>query len=148
MKRKSPLVAALLQCIPLLGAGSCIANGATDLGFDWVVFLWWSVLLWGLGYAYLDRMRRFLVWGLAGPLLAIGSCFASFSGVSYDFEHNTRSEDRPAANRAAVQTGLLVSLAVLLLAVDAARLAAARNAGPDDPDAADAKGSDDPPGRH
>jgi hypothetical protein len=128
-RRKSPALAVALQCIPLLAAGACILNGATDQeGSALACLLWWSALFWGFGYVYLFPLarRRMLVTLVAGPLLAFGGCTAIFSGVSYDFEHpyNAREADKADADRASVQTGLLLAAAVLLLAVDAWRLAA------------------------
>ena len=48
-----------------------------------------SGLLWGLGYVYLGRLARsrMALALVAGPLLAFGSCVASFNGVRYDHEH-------------------------------------------------------------
>ena len=128
--RRSALFAVVLQCIPLLGAASCFAYGTSDQKAGGAGLLWFAVLLWGLGYAYLGRWRRFVAVLLLGPVFAFTSCVASFSGVRYDFEHpyeNTVSEVE-SANRASFQEGLIISAAVLLLAVDAWRLAAARNA--------------------
>ncbi len=125
---KSAFWAAFLQCIPLLGAGACVANGASDQGAQgWALLLWFSVLFWGIGYFYVGALPRAAAAVLLGPVLAIGACTASFSGVTYDYEHGeTDPAQVSSANRASAQTGLIVSLVVMMMAVDAARLAAAR----------------------
>ena len=130
---KNVKLAVLLQCFPLIGAASCVFGGGIGPPLTIIpFFLWWSVLFWGFGYVYLRRVTRFLLTLLLGPVLAFGSCFASFSGVNYDFEHcptyGYPCSDVKSASRAAVQTGLIVAAAVLLLAVDAWRLAEADNA--------------------
>ena len=126
--RKSLMLAAMLQGIPVLGAAGCIANGATNQHAQgWALLLWLSVLLWGIGYMYVGALGRAAIVFFAGPALAFASCTASFSGVSYDYEHASKSQDSSGADRASIQTGLLVGIAVMILAVDAVRLAAARN---------------------
>jgi hypothetical protein len=129
-QRKRPMLAALLQCIPLLAAGGCVVNGASNQqGAFAALILWWAALFWGLGYFYVGRRARWrgVVALAAGPLLAYSACTASFAGVSYDYEHSYRTPSAAPineANRASVQTGLIVAAAVLLMAVDAWRLAA------------------------
>lgn len=138
-RTKSLFWAVMLQCVPLLGAAGCVANGTTDQRSVGVsLLLWTSVLLWGLGYLYVGAFKRLILAVLAGPVLAITACSASFSGVSYDYEHggNARN-DVDAANRASIQTGAIIALAVMVLAVDAARLAVARNANEPNSDEAD-----------
>ena len=131
--RKSLFWAAMLQCVPLLGAAGCFANGANDQHSQGAAFLLWgSILFWGLGYLYVGALVRFTVTVLAGPILAVAACSGSFAGVHYDYEHDIRNRpsyphDVGAADRASIQTGIILSLAVMLLAVDAARLAAAKN---------------------
>jgi hypothetical protein len=73
---------------------------------------------------------------LAGPCLAFGSCFASFSGAGFDYEHhdNNTLATTQAADRASVQTGLIVMAAVLFLAVDAWRLATLDERGTTEPE--------------
>jgi hypothetical protein len=129
LRRKEPVIAVVLQCIPLLAAAGCIASGASDQSASALsCILWWSALLWGLGYVYLGRPARVraILALVLGPVLAFGACSASFSGVDFDYEHPYRTNSRAtiqAANRAAVQTGLIVAAMVLFLAVDAWRLA-------------------------
>jgi hypothetical protein len=126
------MLAASLQCIPLLAAGGCVFNGASNQQGTFPAFiLWWAALFWGLGYFYVGRRARWrgVVALAAGPLLAYSACTASFAGVSYDYEHASRTTSPAAineANRASVQTGLIVAAAVLILAVDAWRLAAVK----------------------
>jgi hypothetical protein len=135
-RRKSVKRAVLLQCIPMLGAASCVASGATNQALVILpVMLWWLVLVFGLGYEYLGLRRRWILAAIAGPAIAFGSCFASFAGVSYDFEHcggGTGPADYHCggihgADRAAVETGLVVAGATLLFAVDVWRLAKQQN---------------------
>jgi len=139
---KRPWLGVLLQCVPLVGAASCAANGASSQQFYFEILLWWSVLFWGFGYIYLRRFRRFAVVFLAGPVLAFSACFASFRGVTYDYEHCSNSSnsngykcnDLASANIASVQTGLIVAALILFVAVDTWRLAAAHNRAIDDDD--------------
>jgi hypothetical protein len=132
-RRKSPMIALLLQCIPLLGAASCIANGASGQRLpELPFFLWWSVFIFGLGYEHLGFRRQWVLAAIVGPVLAVASCGASFAGVSYDFEHCSGSSSfgdyhcggLAGADRASIQTGLVVAAITLLLAVDVWRLSA------------------------
>ncbi|HTE83598.1 MAG TPA: hypothetical protein VK821_02610 [Dehalococcoidia bacterium] len=129
--RKNLKLAVLLQCIPLLGAGTCLARAASNQGTGYWIFLWFSVCLWGVGYFYLGRIRRGLLLFLLGPVLAFTSCFASNHGVDYDYEHCYPGRVNPCpagdANRASVETGLIVGAAVLIVAVDTWRLAERQN---------------------
>lgn len=141
-RRKIVLLAVLLQCIPLLGAAACFSFGVNDQHLNdqqggAEAWLWFSVLFWGFGYLYLARWRRFWSVFLVGPVFAFSSCTASFSGVTYDWERpwyschygeKTNCAALQSANRASIQEGLIIAAAVLLLAVDAWRLAAAHNA--------------------
>jgi len=130
--RKSLMLAVLLQCIPLLGASSCYWYAAkpedvTTVVNPLVIFL----LFWGLGYAYVGRGGRFLLTFVCGPLFFLVSCGVVSSGVQVDFEHGPTTLTTAEANSvrsAAVTEGLILSGVILLLAVDALRLAAAHNA--------------------
>jgi len=139
----------LLQCIPLIGAASCVANGVSNQRLTLLpLVLWWCVLVFGLGYEHLGLNRRWVVTAIAGPAIAFGSCVTSFAGVSYDYEHCDPSMSSTSANgdkvvdlaeiryrcggiagadRAAIETGLIVAAVVLLMAVDAWRLAKQQN---------------------
>jgi hypothetical protein len=136
-RRVLMVVAVLFQCIPLLGAVSCFASGLSDQNGDlWL--LWFGALFWGFGYLVLRRWGRFLLAFVIGPIFAFTSCTASFQGVRFDYEHSyeyrtpaARHAAAADANRASIQEGLVIAGATLLLAVDAWRLAAARNAEPD-----------------
>ena len=140
--RKSAKTAILLQCIPSIGAASCVLNGASGQHLTILpLFLWWSVLGWGFGYLYLGKSARFLLVLLLGPVLAIGGCFASFHGVTYDFEHcptvlapGYDCNGLSSADQSSVGTGLIVAAGVLILAVDAWRLAEAHNLALDAPE--------------
>jgi hypothetical protein len=131
--KKDPFWAVFLQCIPLLAAGGCVVNGAGNQQAWFVAFLlWWSVLFWGLGYLYLGGFRNpRTVFALAfGPICSFVAWRLCFSDVTYGyivFLHSTPG-DPSDANRACIQTGLIIAAAVLLLAVDAWRLAARREA--------------------
>ncbi len=130
-RRKSMALAVLLQCIPLLGAAGCIAEGAN--GSNVAGVLGWSLLFWGIGYLYLGRRLRAPLTILAGSVFAFASCTA-FVLTRTDFEHPY--DYTPATKQEAItgnrpdylEEGLLIVSAVLLLAVDAWRLTAAHNA--------------------
>jgi hypothetical protein len=140
-RRKSPMAAALLQCVPLLAATSCMASAASNqssiafLAF----FLWWSVMLGGLGYLYLRRWARAALILAAGPLLAIGGVLGILNGSSFDYEHCPSvmrsqydcSRGLAAADADTAGLGLLVGALVTLTAVDAGRLAEQWNLGVD-----------------
>jgi hypothetical protein len=137
--QKSIITTITLQCIPLVGAAGCAAEGATNQNFGIGIVFWLAILFWGFGYRYIGRMGRFTAALLIGPLFALSSCVASLKGVSYDYEHsykytNTSPDDTAyqseigSANRASFQEALTIAGAVLLLSVDAWRLAALYNA--------------------
>jgi hypothetical protein len=129
---KSLFWAGFLQCIPLLGAAGCFINGASDQNsLGTALLLWVSILFWGLGYLYVGAFGRLAIVVLGGPILAIGACLASSSTATYDYvpaDGENDPADVRSANRASIQTGIIVTLAVMILAVDAARVAAAHNA--------------------
>lgn len=131
-----------LQCIPLVAAAGCAAEGATNQNFGLGIVFWLTILCWGFGYCYIGRMGRFVAVLLIGPLFALTSCTASLKGVSYDYEHSykytTPNPNDPqydsslqsqidSANRASYQEALIIAGAVLILSVDAWRLAALHN---------------------
>ena len=126
-----------LQCIPLVAAAGCAAEGATDQNFGLGILFWFAILFWGFGYLYIRHMTRFVAALLIGPLFALSSCVASLKGVSYDYEHSYRytgsidstgRSEINSANRASFQEALTIAGAVLLLSVDAWRLTALHNA--------------------
>ncbi len=129
--RKSLALAALLQGIPFVAAGGCVAagSGPSDDWFGTGLLLGLSALLWGLGYLYVGRWGRFLAAFTCGPILAIASCSLAVSGSTYDFEHPDYNEaaDLPSAKRGLVAAGLLLSVYVSLLTLGAVMLARARN---------------------
>jgi hypothetical protein len=64
---KSRLLAVLLQCLPLLFSGGCIASTFGPAGWyldspgDWIItVLGFFVFAWGLGYVYLGQYQRFV----------------------------------------------------------------------------------------
>ena len=129
-RRKNPLVAALLQGIPLLAVGGCFGTRASDQNSDVIglaLLLSLSALFWGFGYRYVGRAIRFGVVALAGPVLAFASCTANYSDVPVDFEGPGFFLNSSKANDAAAWTGLIISGVVVLLAVDAALLAVLHN---------------------
>jgi hypothetical protein len=136
--QKSIITTITLQCIPLVAAAGCAAQGVTNQNFGIGILFWVTILFWGFGYRYIGRMGRFVAALLIGPLFAMTSCVASLKGVSYDYEHsykytNSNSPDPSyqtdvnSANRASYQEALTIAGAVLLLSVDAWRLAALHN---------------------
>ncbi len=134
-RRKWVWLAVLLQCIPLLGAAECMTAAATDQQPGMIGLLMFSLLFWGIGYLYLGRLVRGLVIFLVGPVFAFSTCTASIQGVRFDYEHSYEYRTPAArhaaavdANRASAQEGLIIAGTVLLLAVDAWRLAAVHNA--------------------
>jgi hypothetical protein len=140
--RKSLPVAVLLQCIPLLGTSSCFTYAARPNDVvDTVNPLFFFLLFWGLGYAYVRHGNRFAFTFMGGPLFFFVSCGVVSSGAaSIDFEHGptTLTTSQVADVRhAALTEGLLLCGLVLLLAVDAWRLAAAHNARLDQPGESD-----------
>jgi hypothetical protein len=140
--QKSIITTITLQCIPLVGAAGCAAEGVTNQHFGPGIFFWLAILFWGFGYRYLRHMGRFVAALLIGPLFALSSCVASLKGVSYDYEHSYKytnpnpndsayqqsyQSEIDSANRASFQEALTIAGAVLLLSVDAWRLAALHN---------------------
>lgn len=134
--RKSIIIAVTFQCIPLVAAAGCASIGASNQNLGADLLLWLAAGFWGFGYLYLGRTVRFIAALLIGPLFAMSSCSASFNGVAYDYEHpytyqndpNRYKTDIATANRASFQEALIISAAVLLLSVDAWRLAVLQNA--------------------
>ncbi len=129
---KSMFWAAMLQGLPLLGAGGCAINAASGQQFWPVIFLWWSVLFWGFGYFYVGAFNRFAVVALLGPVFAFGACTASFRSVDYQplFDHGNGEEARRArddANTASGATAALVFVATAIVMADAVRLAEKHN---------------------
>jgi hypothetical protein len=90
------------------------------------LILWFSVLFWGLGYAYAGLPKWFVPVLLLGPIFALVSCTASVMGASFDYEH--MRGDVPNANRASLQEALIIAASVVLLAVHVWRAVAVRNA--------------------
>jgi hypothetical protein len=130
--RKSPMVAALLQCIPLLAATSCMANAASNQRLGALpLYLWWSVLLGGFGYLYLHKWLEVVLVLLLGPIIAIAGCFVVLSS-SFDYENCPSpiagggyncNQGVPGADARTAGVGLLVGALVTLTALDAGRLA-------------------------
>jgi hypothetical protein len=126
MKRK-PLIAAGLQCAPLLLAalwGGELTHGWFRLGNDFFYF-WLVICSWGLGQVYLHRWQRFLATWVAGfaitavaglaALLLVLRCGSITSLVCRGF--------RPEALLLIVIVG-----GSLICAIDGWRTAAAMNA--------------------
>lgn len=125
-KRKNPLIVVALQCIPLLAASGCASAGITNQSSSGIALvLWISALFWGLGYLYLGRTYRFLLALVLGPVYAFATFFYSMIGAHFDFEHGRG--DPASASAALIQEGLLIGALVLMLTIDALRLAADHN---------------------
>src|SRR5689334_8204611 len=126
-RRVRPIVAVVLQCVPLLAAGGCTANALTnqhaqsDYGSGWLMLALVAGLFWGLGYAYLGKWARFVALFFLGPIFALTSCTAMTLGLGVDYEHtwwvDASADKIAAANRANLQEALILSAAVLFLAV-------------------------------
>jgi hypothetical protein len=132
--RKSVKRAVLLQCLPMLGAASCIASSATNQNLAILpVLLWWlAVFAWGCGYWYLGRTRRAVAAVLIGPALALGSCTILFQGGAVcGFEHCADSSATLGGARQAdapsIETGLIIASATLIAAEEVWRLAKQQN---------------------
>jgi hypothetical protein len=134
-RRRHPIVAVLLQCLPLFSAASCVAGGVDDHvrdpdSFRWLLAAQISLLLWGLGYLYLGHVRRMVTSLLLGPAVALmGFAVAQvYFNVLYDAPFFSGDGPQPPNVRAAVDatlivSGILVAIAVGVEAADAWRLA-------------------------
>jgi hypothetical protein len=137
---KSRLLAVLLQCLPLLFVGACIASTFGPAGWYldspgvWVItVLGFFVFAWGLGYVYLGQYRRFVravysavvlsffAWWL--NLVLIDGCIDL--GTSLRCPQRVRIFDRPFA----LLTAAVVGLWVVLYARDAFKLVTALSHG-------------------
>jgi hypothetical protein len=129
--RKSPLLAAALQGVPLVAAGGCVANAANDQESGGLALLLGITLLWwGLGYLYLGKVTRFGVAVAVGPVLAFAACSASFSTSEYydkPFFNPYEEEHVASANRASLVTAGAITVMVLVLMLDAMVLADEHN---------------------
>jgi hypothetical protein len=137
-----PLLAAVLQCVPLLGLGGCTAiwssvpvgpflREAGPLAF-WIFIVTTYAfaglaLCWGLGYLYAgERERLGCASLLVGPLL-VAICF----GYIFEGLRLSRSDaDELRRGQAMLWTFLLAIGPALLMAWDVWRLARRRAAGP------------------
>jgi hypothetical protein len=120
----------MLQGIPFIAAGGCFASGtgSGDSGFGTGLLLSLFGLLWGIGYIYVGRHLRFVAAFVCGPVLAIASCGFAISGANYDFEHgSTDPGELREVKHGFIAAGVLLSVYVALLTVDAVMLANARN---------------------
>jgi hypothetical protein len=132
-KRKYGPVTVVLQCLPLLLAGGCTANAVTNEQTYWsTCILLIPALLWGLGYLYLGRGGRFLAAFVLGPIYIFVTLYVNeVTGAYFDFEHfsvDYASVDvLQRANRFMLQEAVMIAAAVLILAVDAWRLAEDHN---------------------
>jgi hypothetical protein len=137
--RKSVAITIILQSLPMLGATSCAANGFANETPGLWLFLWIGVIAWGLGYAYLGRIKRFALVFLIGPFFAYFSCGASLQGAHFpDYEHSGSGNSTykyTDANMASFQEALIIAGAELILIVDAWRLAEENNAEVEDEEA-------------
>lgn len=132
---KSVKRAVLLQISPLLTVAGCTDIGLSSGTFgDTVPFLsfvsafgvLFAWMVWGLGYGYLGHLTRFGLSFALGPVFVLSSCYASFHGIYYDFEHGG---GRAAGyHHAAFQQAIIIGAVTLLIMVDTWRLAVRYNA--------------------
>src|SRR5947209_209986 len=108
-RRRHPIIAVLLQCLPLLSAASCVGGGiddhVRDPGYFRVLLAaQLTLLLWGLGYFYLGQMRRLVTSLLLGPAVALlGFAVATaYFNVLYDAPFFSGDGPQPPNVRAAV----------------------------------------------
>jgi hypothetical protein len=137
---KSPLLVVLLQCLPLLFAGGCIASTFGPAGWyleapgnSILLAIGLFAFAWGLGYAYLGRTRRWVgtlpitvglaifAWWL--NLVLLTGCIDL--GTSFQCPQRVRIFDRPFA----LLTAVVVGVWVVAYARDALRLVTALNTG-------------------
>lgn len=123
-RRKHIAVAVGLQAVPLLGAVSCGAAASTaanEPGGDGLwSWLWLSVLLFGMGYAYVRRPLKMLITMVAGPLFALSSCTALIGATGFDFEHGHGDASKVTA--AELQEALIIVGVEAILIADVWRL--------------------------
>ncbi len=125
---KRPWLAVVLNLIPLIGLGGCVASTeevAIDIGWDLI----WFIFAWGLGYLYLGKLRQFFGALLLPWILCPLTIFVS----PWDPEHQSPTIERIAPIM------LIVSVACVLTAVHADRQAVAHNAGLQNPPPEDPK---------
>jgi hypothetical protein len=134
--RRRPLIAVLLQCLPLVSAASCVAGGIDDHVrdpgyFRLLLATQLTLLLWGLGYLYLGYVRRWVTSLLLGPAVTLlGFVLAQvYFNILYDAPFFGGEGPQPPNVRAAVDgtliaSGIIIAIAVCVEAADAWRLAA------------------------
>jgi hypothetical protein len=133
---KSPLLAVLLQCLPLLFVGGCLASTFgpaswyLDSPGDWIIeILVLAGLAWGLGYAYLKQPERLARAIGSGVILLILSWWLNIVlldgcidlGTSEQCPERVRIFDRPFS----LITAAFILFWVLLYARDAFKMATA-----------------------
>jgi hypothetical protein len=130
---KSRLLAVLLQCLPLLFVGGCLASTFGPAGWylaspgDWILsVLGVFVFAWGLGYVYLGQYRRFIHAAYSAVVLSIFAWWLNLVlldgcndlGASLQCPQRVRIFDRPLA----VLTAAVVGVWVVVYSRDAFRL--------------------------
>jgi hypothetical protein len=137
---KSRLLAVLLQCLPLLFSGGCIASTFgparwyLDSPGDWIItVLGFFVFAWGLGYVYLGRYQRFVGAVYSAVVLSIFAWWLNLVlldgcidlGTKLQCPQRVRIFDRPLA----LLTATVVGLWVVVYARDAFKLVTALSHG-------------------
>jgi hypothetical protein len=137
---KSRLLAVLLQCLPLLFTGSCLASTFgppawyLDAPGDWITSLFGLfILAWGFGYVYLRQGRRFVRALCSGLVLALFAWWSNIVlldgcidlGTTQQCPQRVRIFDRPFA----VLTAAAIGFWVVLYARDAFAVATALGRG-------------------
>ncbi len=121
--RKSPMVAAILNLIPLAGLVGCYESqvGKSDIAFLPALSL--LIFVWGLGYLYLQRWLRFVLAMIAPWVL----CPVSFFFRPWDVEHPYYASGKPTTENF-IPIFIIVGSAILITALDTLRLASRYNA--------------------
>ena len=133
-------LAVLLQCLPLIGAAGCVADGFTPRPIEPPLFfaMLLSLVCWGFGYLYTHRWVRFALAFIGAPILAFmlysrimavpradptASYFGHYLGVmTSDALTDSASQIRDEKNRA-ILFGILVAVGVGTVIWDTARIA-------------------------
>jgi hypothetical protein len=136
----------LLQCLPLIGAAGCIADGFTPRPIEPPLFfvMLLSLVCWGFGYPYLRRWLRFTLVFVGAPILEFmlytrvmavprvdpaASYFGHYLGVmTSDALTNSATQIRDEKNRA-ILFGIVVGLGVGAVILDTVRIARTHYAG-------------------
>ncbi len=120
---KSPMVAAILNLIPLAGLAGWYGTQVVKRDIAFLSVLSLLIFVWGLGYLYLQRWPRFVLAMIAPWVL----CPVSFFFGPRDVELTWLLEGRR-ITEAFISIFIIMGSAILITALDALRLASRYNA--------------------